>query len=124
MALQLDYLVIIINLASGVLFYYFTDMQRTVQGCVIQKSIDYIQNLAVSDAYAKRLSALTEQLMLERVKEIDPKIYNSLIQKSEKLSSSILECNMLGDQIIALCNELERIDSLLQVVASTNIDKL
>ena len=96
-------------------------MQRTVQGCVIQKSIDYIQNLNLSETYGKRLAALSEELMLAKIGEIDPKIYNSLIQKSERLTKITGECNALGDQIIALSSELERIDSLLQVVDSINI---
>ena len=99
-------------------------MQRTVQNKVIEKSINYINELNFSQLYSQRLAGLSEELILNKIKDVDPKVYSSLIQKNEKLESTIVECNALGNEIIALSSELERLDSLLQVVSSINIDDI
>ena len=78
----------------------------------------------LSDVYAKRLAALSEELIMTKVSEIDPKIHNALMQKLERLRSSVQECNILGDSILALSNELERIGSLAQVIQSININDI
>lgn len=97
-------------------------MQRTVQDGVFTKSVDYVAQLQLSDVYAKRLAAFSEQYLMEKLKDLDTKIYQQLKQKSQKMRTSILECREMHDQILTLSSELERVQALNTVVHNISIE--